>query len=77
MRSYSDLSPKGKFIRTCIAVPVCWGILIALWVWLQAHFRLGTRLIIELVIASVLAVPLGIRQLVSTYRAYINDRDGY
>lgn len=77
MKNYQDLDSKGKFIRTCIFVPICWAIIVALWVFLPMHFKLGTRLIIELVIVSVIAVPLGIWQLVSTYRAYINDRDGY
>lgn len=77
MKNYNDLDSRGKFIRSCVCVPICWAIIAALWIWLPTHFTLGMRLIIELVVVSVICVPLGIWQLVSTYKAYMNDKNGY
>lgn len=77
MKDYNELTPKGKFIRSCICVPIflllTWGI----WAFAKSHFILGTGFVIKYIVAAVIIVLLSIYQLVSTYIAYKNDRDGY
>ena len=77
MTNYNDLPPKGKFIRTCIAFPVCIVLLILTWFLLNRWFLLGTGFIIKYIIVCIITVAVGIWQLVTTYQAYKNDRDGY
>lgn len=75
MKNYNDLTPKGKFIRTAICVPIFWACLIAVWVFLSTYFILGIGAIVKLVVASVVIVMVSIWQLVTTYQAWKRDDD--
>ena len=41
--NYEKLSPKGKFIRTCICVPILLALLFGTLWFLATHFTLGPR----------------------------------
>ncbi len=77
MQNYNDLSPKGKFIRSCICVPIFWLMTWGLWAFVKAHFILSTGFVIKYAVAALVIAVVGIYQLVSTYKAYKNDKDGY
>ena len=54
--NYEKLSPKGKFIRTCICVPILFILLFgSLW-FCATHFTLGAGFIIKASIGVVLLV---------------------
>lgn len=75
MKNYNDLTPKGKFIRTAICVPILWAILIAVLVFFSTHFILGIGWIIKYAVCVLITVPVSIWQLVTTYQAWKRDDD--
>ena len=77
MRSYHDLTPKEKFIHTCIAVPVCWALMIGIRVFCSQHFILGTGWIIKFAAAAVIIVIVSIWQLITTYLKWKDDENNY
>lgn len=74
MRSYHDLTPKEIFIRTCIAVPVCWALMTGILVFCSQHFILGTGWIIKFAAA---AVTVSIWQIITTYLKWKDDENNY
>ncbi len=74
--NYNDLSPKGKFIRSCVYVPLFLLLLFGFFIYLSAHFTLSGRFIIKYIVVSVISVFVGIAQLVGTYIAWKRD-DSY
>ena len=77
MRSYHDLTPKEKFIRTCIAVPVCWALMTGIRVFCSQHFILGTGWIIKFAAAAVIIVILSFWQIITTYLKWKDDENNY
>ncbi len=74
--NYEKLSPKGKFIRTCICVPILLALLFGTLWFLATHFTLGPRFIIKASVAVVLCVAVAVWQLITTYKAWKDD-EGY
>ena len=74
--NYENLSPKGKFIRTCICVPIMLILLIGTLAFLATHFMLSGRFIIKASVAVVICIALSVWQLVTTYKAWKDD-EGY
>jgi len=77
MKAYQDLDTKGKFIRTCIAVSVCWALLTGIRVFCSQHFILGTGWIIKFAAAAVIIVIVSIWQLITTYLKWKDDENNY
>ena len=73
MKNYNNLTPKGKFIRTAVCVPVFWAMLIGCWVFFSSHFTLGIGWIIKYVIIAVIIAAVSVWQLVTTYLAWKQD----
>ena len=77
MKAYQELDPKGKFIRTCIAVPVSWSLMIGIRLFCSQHFILGTGWIIKFAAAAVIIVIVSIWQLITTYLKWKDDENNY
>ena len=74
---YNKLSPKGKFIRTCICTPILLILLFGTLYFLATHFTLSTGFIIKASIAVVLCLIVAVWQLVTTYKAWKDDENYY
>lgn len=77
MRNYKDLSPKEKFVRTCICFPVFLILLIVCPILLSSFVQFSTGYIVKFAIAFVIVIIVGIGQLISTYKAWKDHDDFY
>lgn len=73
MKDYNSLSPKGKFIRSCIASVIFLAILAGFWIFVATHFKLGTGFLVKAGIGSAIVVILCIWQIITTYAAWKQD----
>lgn len=73
MRNYKDLSPKEKFIRTCICVPIFLVLLAAVPFILSSYVTFTTGSFIRYAISFVIVIIVSIGQLIMTYKAWKND----
>ena len=73
MKEYSSLTPKGKFIRSCIASVAFLAILAGFWAFAVTHFKLGTGFLIKAGIVSAVVLVLCIWQIASTYSVWKQD----
>ncbi len=74
--NYNDLTPKGKFIRTCICVPILLALLIAIPFWLSSFVQFTTGFLIKYAIIVVISVIIAVAQLIMTYKAW-KDHESY
>lgn len=70
MKDYSSLSPKQKFIRSCIATVVFLAILLGFWMFCSQYFIIGTGWLIKFIIVTVLVLLVSVVQIVATYQAW-------
>lgn len=77
MKAYQDLTPKEKFVRTCIIVPISFAILIGIWAFCTAHFTLGTSWIVKFAVCTVIIAIVSVWQLITTYKAWKDDENNY
>ena len=73
MKSYENLSPKGKFIRTCICTPIMLILLFGTLAFLATHFTLSAGFIIKASVAVVLCIAVAVWQLITTFKAWKDD----